>query len=350
MRRIVTLGAALAILASIAWSGAVVAKSANTGSSGNSVNAQACLHGGWTNLYTRTGLPFKNQGACVSYAAQGGQLIVAAALACLDGGWEGLGPTPAQRFQSEQECVDFVNGGGVPVAASSDLALTKTVSDATPNVGDTITFTVTLTNAGPAMATGVEVTDLLPAGLTFVAASLSQGSYDNVTGLWSVGSMSAGTSATLTLVATVTSPGPQTNTAQVSDSDQFDPDPSDNAASATETPQQADLELAKTTSDPTPSVGDTITFTVTLTNAGPDTATGVAVTDLLPAGLTFVAASASQGSYDNVTGLWSVGTVTTSTPQTLVLTATVVTADANTATITAADQFDPDPSDNSASV
>ena len=65
---------------------------------------------------------------------------------------------------------------------TADLSVTKTVSDATPNVGDQITFTVTLSNQGPDAATGVEVTDLLPAGLTFVSATPSQGTYNNVSG------------------------------------------------------------------------------------------------------------------------------------------------------------------------
>ena len=71
-------------------------------------------------------------------------------------------------------------------AQQADLGLTKTVSNATPNVGDTITFTVTLSNAGANNATNVTVQDLLPGGLTFVSATASQGSYNSATGVWTV--------------------------------------------------------------------------------------------------------------------------------------------------------------------
>ena len=55
--------------------------------------------------------------------------------------------------------------------------------------GETITFIVTLTNNGFSSATNVQVSDLLPAGLTFVAATPSQGTYNSVSGVWTVGAV-----------------------------------------------------------------------------------------------------------------------------------------------------------------
>src|SRR4029450_5076815 len=99
------------------------------------------------------------------------------------------------------------------------------------------------------------------------------------------------TSQTLAIAATVVSASAATNTAAVTHSDQFDPNTPNNSASATETPQRADLALVKTVDNATPNVGDTIAFTVTLTNNGPDPATNVQVADLLPLGLTLVSAT-----------------------------------------------------------
>src|SRR4029453_8367588 len=122
-----------------------------------------------------------------------------------------------------------------------------------------------------------------------------------------VGALASGTQTVLTITAAVTSPIARTNTATVTDSDQFDPNSANNTASATETPQRANLAIDKTVSDDTPNVGDQITFTVTLTNSGPDDATGVQVTDQLPAGLRFVTATPSQGTHNSGTGGWGVG-------------------------------------------
>src|SRR5262249_27100404 len=78
--------------------------------------------------------------------------------------------------------------------------------------------------------------DLLPAGVTFVSAAPSQGSYDPGTGLWDVGTLPAGAAATLVIQARVVSIVPETNTATVIPGGQIDPDLSNNTGSAGFTP------------------------------------------------------------------------------------------------------------------
>jgi uncharacterized repeat protein (TIGR01451 family) len=235
-----------------------------------------------------------------------------------------------------------------------DLAITKTVDNSTPNVGQNVTFTVSLSDLGPGNATGVQVTDSLPAGLTYVSSSPSEGSYNSSTGVWTVGNVTFGAAAqTLTIVATVTTPGAKTNTATITADDQTDTNPNNNQASATVTPLAVDLAITKTVDNSTPSVGQNVTFTLSLSDLGPGNATGVQVTDVLPAGLTYVSSSPSEGSYNSSTGIWTVGTVAFGAPaQTLTVVATVASqgAKTNTATITADDETDTNPNNNQASV
>ena len=120
----------------------------------------------------------------------------------------------------------------VIVATAADIGVTKTVSDPTPAVGTNVTFTVTATNHGPNDATGVQVTDQVPAGLTFVSASPSQGTYTAGTGIWNIGALVNGASATLQLVVTVTGTTPVTNTATRTASTPGDFDPANDSASA----------------------------------------------------------------------------------------------------------------------
>jgi large repetitive protein len=153
-------------------------------------------------------------------------------------------------------------------------------------------------------------------------------------------------------VATTTTSGAKTNTAQVAASNQFDPDSTpgnsaageDDQASVTVTPTVADLSVTKTANNPTADIGQNVIFTVTVSNAGPDAANNVALTDLLPAGLTFVSSTPSQGTYVSATGIWTVGTINSGANATLQITATVTSigVKSNTAQVSASDQFDPD--------
>ncbi len=127
-----------------------------------------------------------------------------------------------------------------PVCApipTADLSLTKTVDVQMPPVGSNVVFTITVSNAGPDQATNVSVTDLLPAGFSYVSYIASQGTYVNGTGLWTVGTLNFPGSATLNITATANASGPFVNTAQVTASDQFDPDSTPNNAMAGEDDQ-----------------------------------------------------------------------------------------------------------------
>ncbi len=112
----------------------------------------------------------------------------------------------------------------------------------------------------------------------------------------------------------------------------------------------ADLAITKTVSDPTPTTGDTITFTLTAFNFGPFSAINTVVADLLPSGYTFVSSTASQGSYNSGTGIWTLGNKSVGSPQTLEIVATVNAAGnyLNTASISS-EAFDPNTGNNSSS-
>ncbi|GET40678.1 DUF11 domain-containing protein [Microseira wollei] len=109
----------------------------------------------------------------------------------------------------------------------------------------------------------------------------------------------------------------------------------------------ADLSLTQAVSNTALTVGNPVTFTITLNNSGPANATGVKVKDLLPSGINFTNATSSFGTYNSQTGIWDVGTVASGSNATLTLTGTILnvasaSAYTNVAEIVAAKQFDPD--------
>ena len=170
-------------------------------------------------------------------------------------------------------------------AESANLTVTKSLTRSSPHVGELLTFNVIVANQGPSPATGVAVTEVLSAGLAFESAAPSQGSYDQATGIWTVGSIANAGSAGLTITARVTQAGTVTNTASVTDSDQPDPDLTDNTSTVTLTTETiADLAITKTLTGPA-IPGLATTYTIVVTNLGPSPVTAASVTDVFPVAL-----------------------------------------------------------------
>ena len=245
------------------------------------------------------------------------------------------------------------------IPAVADLSVTLIVDNPAPFEGMTVQYTVTVSDlSGPASVTGVQVSDLLPAGLSFVSATASAGSYDSASGVWSINSLALGGSETLRITAKIPvglAYQTLTNTAALAFVDQGDTNAGNDAASVSFTVKpSADLALTISGGN-SPREGDLQYYSLTIdNNAGPAAATGVQVTDLLPAGLRFVSSSPASGtSYDPVTGIWTVGTLAKGASRTLQIITQIVGAAGqtitNTASITAADQFDYKTNNNTAS-
>ena len=229
------------------------------------------------------------------------------------------------------------------VLKQAELAISKTVSNANPLVAATIVYTVTVTNNGSDTATAVQVSDTLPAGVSFVAPAVpSQGSYDDASGAWYIGTINSGASVTLQLSATVdagTAGNTITNTASISYATQNDPNLANNSASVNIVPVNSNLSTsAKSGLDVNAGnleVGDTIRYTITLTESAGADATNVNVTDTIPANTTnFTLISFPAGATDNSTagtGPLDISNITVlaGTSETIVFDVTVAAGTAN---------------------
>jgi len=204
------------------------------------------------------------------------------------------------------------------VRTPADLSITKTVNNAAPNVGEQVTFAITVSNGGPYAATNVQVKDLLPAGLTYVSDD-GAGAYVSGTGIWTVGTVNASAAATLHITATATSASINgvTNTAEITASDVPDPDSTPNNHNAAEDDQSsvtvnakdADLSITKSDSPDPVLAGGNITYTIDVTNNGPDTSFDLILSDSVPGNTTLQSLTPAAGWICTTPGVGGTGAI-----------------------------------------
>ena len=237
------------------------------------------------------------------------------------------------------------------IPPEADLEIIKLVSNATVHKGDKVIWTVVVTNNGPDVAVNVVVTEKLPVGLVYVSDD-SEGAYNSLTGIWNAGDIAKDGNATLNIVTLVdVTNGTVVNLVNTS-SDTYDPDmTNNNATNGTVVPPEADLEAIITNNFEGSEVpchnGDTVVWTITVINHGPDTAVNATLKDLLPPNCIYVSDD-SEGAYNNVTAIWSIGDLPVGESVTL-----KITTVANTTNDTifrnvsvSSETYDPDLSNN----
>jgi uncharacterized repeat protein (TIGR01451 family) len=239
------------------------------------------------------------------------------------------------------------------VSPAADLSLGMTASSNPVNAGSPLSFSLTVSNAGPDATSGsVSISNTFPSGVTSFTFSGSG---------WTCGPLSAGVATCTTttsiaaagassLILTMNAPasGPANDSATVSAST-GDPNASNNSASqsVTVTPQ-VDLSITKGGLG-TVNAGQDIVYTVTVTNNGPSSAAGVSVADPTPAGLTFVSNSgACTTSYPCALGTLTNGQSATITSTYSTSSGSAGTSVTNTATVSSS-TADPTAGNNSAS-
>src|SRR5439155_19564075 len=205
-----------------------------------------------------------------------------------DDGLGGPDANPADNTATDADTLD----------AAPNLVVGKSDGVVVARPGDTLTYTISVTNAGNQDATGVVLTDTLPANTSFVSAS-NGGAFGGGAVTWVIGNLAAGATVTRTVTVQVAATAPAgagslTNSATALDdgSNGPDPTPADNTGTDTDTLNAApDLVVTKTDGAATAAPGSTLTYTITVTNAGNQDATGVTLAHARPAERRFGTAS-----------------------------------------------------------
>ncbi|MDO5860983.1 MAG: DUF11 domain-containing protein, partial [Methanobrevibacter sp.] len=236
----------------------------------------------------------------------------------------------------------------VNVSSNADLEVIKSASVTNVNVGDVFNWTIIVINHGPSKAYDVYVDDVLPSGLQIVGHAIpsNKTSYNRATGVWNIGELGVEDYVTLIIPTRLTQSGANITNVAVVNSTTPDPDYTNNEDNDT-VYFNPDVGIVKLVSTQSTSHGAVITWTLNVTNYGPNTATGVYVIDKLPSdSLKYINQTRTKGEqYNPVSGRWYIGTLEEGESAILTINTQVLTYDgfiSNNATVYATNDNNPD--------
>jgi uncharacterized repeat protein (TIGR01451 family) len=297
-------------LTGVTWSCAASAGSAcaTATGSGNAISTSADLNSGSSVTLTITGTVLP--GAAASTMTNSATVAPPVGVTDVVGG-------------NETASADVVIG------AVADLSISKTNNVGIVTPGTTTTYTITATNTGPNVVSGATVADTLPAGISSATWSCTASAGSSCGSLSGAGSFSvpvtlaSNGTVTFTVIANIApgAVGGLTNTATITAPGGItELDVNNNSATDTDTFLLAgDLGITKTDGAgvTTAVPGAPITYTITVTNAGPSTAVGVQINDAIPAtiiGATWVCGSTGAATCGVGGGSGNIATTATIPP------------------------------------
>lgn len=259
--------------------------------------------------------------AVISANAPAGLDLINAAAA----GWSSLpGPTPGDRDYGPVTDTTNIHLG------YPTLDLSKAFTPTAPEAGTLLTYTIVVTAGGLVSATGVVITDIVPANTTYVACQPAPCAVSGSVVSWTLGTLNIGESRTVTLVVQIDSPLPNgtqvVNTAVVTSNEGI----TDTDTATTTIGSLPVLNLTKSSVDVNGAPlrpGDTLSYVIVVVNTGNAVATNVTVSDVTPVNTTYVPGSIAGGDSASDAGLplltWTINSLPPNIPVTLTFAVTV---------------------------
>ena len=268
------------------------------------------------------------------------------------------GVNDQQDPANENPCIPDNSSPDCPV----DLAITKQADRLNAAEGETVIFTITITNLTDKIVAEARIGELIETGFNYVSHTESLGDYDEINGAWLITDLPALGTATLEITVVVLNTGIYTNTAQLLSSVPLDENPENDIATVTietESVEGIDLAIEKTVDSRNPLLGSEITFTISVLNQSlnGETISNIVVEDIIPVGdgVRFVYLSHIAddfGTYDRDTGLWQISALDNRQQAFLQITVLVPLEGifANTASLVSSSPSDSNPENNQSTV